>query len=198
MDPKLLRRAVRQAFPGRNRLATAGDRLEGAVLVIAVTVVLLAVPVAGAVGSELHARQRAQMVSQQETRQRAEAVLAQDAPPPVSVDDRGTVPEKARVRAAWLGPDGQPRQGEVQANRGAKAGAVVPIWIDRHSGVLTGPPLTAGDAVINAVGAGLLLWGAATATAVLLYLLVRFAHTRTRMRRWEQEWRRVSRDWTTR
>ncbi len=198
MDPKLLGRVFRQAFPGRNQLATAGDRLEGAVLVIAVTVVLLAVPVAAAVGSELHAGQWAQVVSQQETRQRAEAVLAEDAPPPVSVDDRGAVPEKAFVRATWLGPDGQVRQGDVQANQGTKAGTTVPIWIDRHDGALTEPPLSARGAAVNAIGVALMLWAAATAAVALLYLLTRFAHTRSRMRRWELEWQRVSRDWTTR
>ncbi|MCX2951488.1 hypothetical protein [Lentzea sp. NEAU-D7] len=198
MALKLLRRVVRQAFPGRNQLATAGDRLEGAVLAAAVAVALLAMPVAGAVGSELHARQRAQVESQQETRERAEAVLAEDASPPVSVDDRGTVPEKVPVRATWLGPGGQAREGDVRVNRGAKAGTAVPIWIDRYSGDLTEPPLTAGGAAVNAIGVALLLWAAATASVAFLHVLVRFVHTRLRMRRWELEWQRVSRDWTTR
>jgi hypothetical protein len=194
VDPKPVSRLVRQAFPGRNPLATAGDRLEGALLAVAVAVALLAVPIAGAVGSELHGRQRAQAVSEQEARQRAVAVLAEDAPPVLKVDDRGTVLESAPVRATWDGPDGQAREGTVQAHRGARAGTAVPIWIDRHGGV-TKPPLSAAGAAINAIGVAVLLWGAATASGALLYLVVRFARTRARMRRWELEWERVARDW---
>ncbi|GGU50124.1 Rv1733c family protein [Lentzea flava] len=197
MGSKLLSRVVRQAFPGRNELATAGDRLEGAVLAAALAVALLAVPVAGAVGSELHARQQTQVSADQQTRQRAEAVLLENAPPVVRVDDRGTVLETAPVRATWHGPDGQERQGEVQAHYGAIAGTTVPIWIDRHGG-LTPPPLSAEGAVITAIGVALLVWSAVTAAFALLYLVIRFVHTRLRARRWDLEWRQVSRDWTTR
>ncbi|MBM7863833.1 Rv1733c family protein [Lentzea nigeriaca] len=197
MGSKPLSRVVRQAFPGRNELATAGDRLEGAVLAAALVIALLAVPVAGAVGSELHARQQTRVAVDQQTRQRADAVLAENAPPAAHVDDRGTVLEAVPVRARWLGPDGQERQGEVQAHYGATAGTTVPIWIDRHGG-LTAPPLSAEGAVITAIGAALLVWGAATAAVALLYLVTRFVHTRLRRRRWELEWRQVSREWTAR
>lgn len=194
---RMLSRVVRQAFPGRNELATTGDRLEGAVLAAAVVVTLLAVPVAGAVGSEHHARQQVQVETEQRTRQRAEAVLAENAPPPVRVDDRGTVLETTSVRATWLAPDGQERHGVVQARHGALAGATVPIWVDQHGG-LTGPPLSAAGAAITSIGVALLVWGGTTAAAALLHLLTRFAHTRLRLRRWEEQWRQVSPDWTAR
>lgn len=197
MGSKLLSRVLRQAFPGRNELASAGDRLEGAVLVAAVAVALLAVPVAGAVGSDLHARQQTQVEAEQTARLRAEAVLTENAPPSLRVDDRGTVLETVPVRATWLAPDGQERHGEVQAHHGALAGATVPIWVDRH-GALTGPPLSAAGAAITAIGVALLVWASATAGAALLYLLTRFTHTRLRLRRWEEQWRQVSPDWTAR
>lgn len=197
MDPKLISRVVRQAFPGRNGLATAGDRLEGAVLAAAVVVALLAVPVAAAAGSEFHARQQAQVVSEQQTSERAQAVLIEDAPPSMEVDDRGTVLEFAPVRATWLGPDGFERQGTVQAHYGAVAGSTVPIWIDRR-GDATEPPLTAAAASIMAIGLAVLLWTAVTAAFVLLFLVIRLGHTGLRIRRWELEWKRVSRDWTAR
>ena len=60
MNAKSMSRLVRRAFPCRTRLADAGDRWEGAVLVVAVIVALLAVPIAGATGSEIYATQRDQ------------------------------------------------------------------------------------------------------------------------------------------
>lgn len=197
MDSKLIARTVRQAFPGRNELATAGDRLEGAALALAVVVALLAVPFAGAGGSELHARQRAQATSERETHRPVEAVLVQDAPPAVEVDDRGTVLETTPVPATWAGPEGQVLTGDVQAHFGALAGTTVRIWIDGRGGV-TPPPLSPAGAAVNAAGLALLVWSGSTGAAALLYLLIRFAHTRMRRRRWELEWRQVSHDWTAR
>lgn len=147
MDSKLIARTVRQAFPGRNELATAGDRLEGAALALAVVVALLAVPFAGAGGSELHARQRAQATSERETHRPVEAVLVQDAPPAVEVDDRGTVLETTPVPATWAGPEGQVLTGDVQAHFGALAGTTVRIWIDGRGGV-TPPPLSPAGAAL--------------------------------------------------
>ena len=54
MTTNPMSRLVRRVFPGRNPLATYGDRIEGAVLALGVVVAFLAVPVAGAVGSEAY------------------------------------------------------------------------------------------------------------------------------------------------
>ncbi|MET9232243.1 hypothetical protein [Lentzea sp. NPDC003310] len=197
MNSKPIARAVRLAFPGRNQLAAAGDRLEGAVLVLAVAVALLAAPIAAAAGSELHARQRAQVMAEQGIRLRAVATLVENAPPAMTVDDRGTVLETTPVAATWNGPDGQEEVGDVQAHFGALAGTTVPIWIDRQGGV-TEPPRSPEGAVINAIGFALAVWGGSTGAAALLYFLTRFTHTRLRLRRWEREWRQVSHDWTAR
>ncbi|WP_285639527.1 hypothetical protein [Lentzea sp. NBRC 102530] len=197
MNQKPIARALRQAFPGRNELATAGDRLEGALLALVVAVAVLAVPVAAAAGSEFHARQRDRVVSEQDTRWPAEAVLLENAAAPQRVDDRGTVLETTPVPAEWRAPDGETRQGEVQAHHGAPAGSTVPIWVD-HDGVVTPPPLSRWGALLNAIGLALAVWGGATAVTAVLYALTRFAHTRSRRRRWEREWRQVSRDGTVR
>jgi hypothetical protein len=155
------------------------------------------VPAAAAVGSEFYAQQQALVLSGQATSRSTEAVLTEDAPPALEVDDRGTVLETAPVPATWSGPDGQVLRGTVQANHGAKAGATVPIWTDLH-GAPTDPPLSAEAAVIKAISAAVLLWSAAAAAVSLLFVLTRFAHTRLRLRRWELQWEQVSRDWTAR
>ena len=77
-------RLVRQVFAWRNPLAGPGDRLEGTVAVIALTVTLLGLPVAAAVGSEIHAQQS--VVSEREVRgrQQVDAVLLAGTPSSVS------------------------------------------------------------------------------------------------------------------
>lgn len=197
MDATLPARVARQAFPGRNQLATAGDRLEGAVLVAAVVVALLAVPVVGAVGSEFYATQLVQSASEQQSRQETDAVLIEDAPPVKGfVDPDGPV-ESAPVRATWRGPDGTERQGTVQAAHGRKAGGTVPIWVDRD-GALTRSPLTTEGAAIKAMALAVLLWAGVAAVMALLYLAVRFMHKRMRMCRWAAEWWQIAPDWTAR
>src|SRR5690242_12862860 len=101
MDTKPISRMARRAFPGRNQLATAGDRLEGAALVLTVLIALLAVPVAGATGSEWYAMQKSQAETEQQARHRAEAVLVEDAPPLAGSTGRGRAAESPRVLATW-------------------------------------------------------------------------------------------------
>ncbi|GAB2862124.1 Rv1733c family protein [Lentzea nigeriaca] len=197
MDTKPISRLARQAFPGRNELATAGDRLEGAVLVIAVLVALLAAPVAAATGSELYATQRSQVASEQQTRHRIEAVLIEDAPPSTWTAERGGVVESPLVPARWRAADGAERHGAVPANYDAQVGTTVRIWVDQNGDVAK-PPLTGGGAASTAVAVAVLLWTAVAAAMSLLYLAVRFTHKRIRLRRWAGEWERIAPDWTSR
>lgn len=197
MDAKQLAGVVRQAFPGRNPLATAGDRIEGVVLVVAVVVALLALPVAAAVGSDFYAAQLAQSASEQQTRQQVVAVLLEDAPPVSGVVDPDGPVESASVRATWRGPDGVPREGLVRAAHGRKAGGILPIWVDR-GGDPVEPPLTTAGAVVEAAGLAALLWAGVSAAMAVLYLAVRFTHKRMRTRRWAAEWERIASGWTAR
>lgn len=197
MDTKPISRMARRAFPGRNQLATPGDRLEGAALVLAVLIALLAVPVAGATGSEWYATQKVQAASEQQNRHRAEAVLIEDAPQLVGSAGRGRTAESPRVLATWRASDGTERHGTVQANYDAKAGATVPIWIDRR-GALAKEPLTAEGVAFNAITIAVLLWTAVAVVMILLYLVVRSVHQRIRLRRWAGEWERIAPGWTSR
>ena len=197
MTAKPMSRLVHQAFPGRNRLATVGDRVEGAVLVLGLTVTLLAVPVVGAMGSEIYATQKARVAVEQATRHKVDAVLIEDAPEAIGSSERGGVVETAPVLARWRLADGSARQGVVQAHYDAKAGAGVTIWVDER-GSVSEPPMTTEGAAIDAIVLALLLWGATAGAMVLLYLVTRFVHKRIRLHRWAREWEQISSDWTGR
>jgi hypothetical protein len=197
MTAKPMSRLVHQAFPYRNRLATAGDRIESTVLVLGVAVAMLAVPIAGAAGSEMYTAQRERVAVEQVGKSRAEAILIEDAPPTIGSSERGGVVETAPVLAQWRLQDGSARRGPVQVHYDAKAGASVPIWVDR-SGDVTEPPLTPAGAAIDALVLALLLWSAIAGSMALLYLAVRFTHKRFRARRWGNEWARIAPEWTER
>jgi len=197
MTAKPMSRLVHQAFPYRNKLATTGDRIESTVLVLGVVVALLAVPVAGATGSEIYATQRERVVAEQAARSRADAILIEDAPPTIGSSERGGTVETTSVLAKWRLRDGSARQGYVQAHYDAKAGAAVSIWIDEN-GNASEPPMTNGGAAIDAIVLALLLWSAAAGSMALLYLAVRFTHKRLRLRQWASEWERIAADWTRR
>lgn len=197
MTTKPMSRLVHQAFPYRNKLATAGDRIESMVLVLGIAVALLAVPVAGAAGSEIYASKRERVAVEQASRSRADAILVEDAPPTIGSSERGGTVETVPVLAKWRLRDGTTRQGPVQVHYDAKAGAVVSIWVDEN-GSASEPPLTPAGAAIDALVLALMLWGAATGSMALLYLAVRFAHKTVRRRQWATEWKRIAPEWTGR
>ncbi|MDX8052193.1 hypothetical protein SK571_22645 [Lentzea sp. BCCO 10_0798] len=197
MTANSMSRLVHQAFPYRNELATAGDRIESTVLVLGIAVALLAVPVAGAIGSEIYSSQSARAAVEQATKSRAEAILIEDAPPAISMSERGGAVEAASVLATWRPRDGSTRHGAVQAPYDAKAGAAVPIWIGEN-GEVSEPPLTAEDAALDAIFLALLLWSAAAGSMALFFLATRFAHKQIRMRGWAHDWERIAPAWTGR
>lgn len=195
MTANPMSRLVRRVFPGRNPLATYGDRIEGAVLALGVVVAFLAVPVAGAVGSETYATYKSRVEVEQTNRSQVDAVLVEDAPE-MSGHSEVAV-ETASVTAAYRLPDGTVREGLVQAPYDAASGATVRIWID-GSGEVVEPPMTSDGAVISAFVIALLLWSGAAGLMAFFYVVVRFLHMRIRLRWWKLEWELTAPDWTGR
>jgi len=185
-------RLVRRVFHGRNPLTRTSDRVESAVFVIALLVVLLGLPVAAATGSEVYARESVASTEQLRTRHQIEATVLEDTGPGVTTGVTG--PD---VRASWQAPDGTPRQGAVSAAYDLKAGSTVPVWIDRN-GAVTTPPLTPEGAVITAVGWAGLLWLGLGCVLCSAYLLTVHLNRRRNARRWEAEWTAVEPEWTRR
>ncbi|MEV6235610.1 hypothetical protein [Lentzea sp. NPDC051838] len=188
-------RLVRRVFPGRNPLATYGDRIEGAVLALGVAVALLAVPVAGAVGSETYTGYEARVDAEHASRTQVDAVLVEDTPEMRGHSD-GTV-EKTPATATWRLPDGSVHKGVVPAAYEMRSGATVRIWTDR-GGEAVDPPMTHEGAVVGAFMIAFLLWSVLTGVMTLFYGVVRFLHMRIRLRWWKLEWELTAPDWTGR
>lgn len=139
-------RLVRWLGWDRNPLRRPADRIEAALRLAVLILILTAVPavtvIAGRTADHLFLR-TAQ--SQQAADHRVDAVLTQAAP--ADVIDPYVAVETTWAPARWTAPDGSARSGQVLAVAGAPKGSTVPIWVsssgavtDRPPGTMTSPP----------------------------------------------------------
>jgi hypothetical protein len=190
-----LARCARRLGFDRNPLRRRTDRIEAAIRLVTLILLVVAVPAAAVVAGlqadhlalrQVHARQVAE--------HQVTAVLLQQAPP-TGIPDPYTSVQMTLVLARWQPPSGPARSGQVLAPAGARAGSTVSVWIDA-SGAITGPPPDhreiVGDVYITAVVAGLvvslLVLGSGT--------LARRALDRRRLHAWDAEWRATGPRWS--
>ncbi len=186
-------RLARLLRPGGNPLARGADRLEAAVLVLAMTIAVVLVPVMLTLGSLTFASLSDQAERQAATRHEFVAVLLQDAPAAV-VGRGGAVGGRSVVRAQWRMPAGGVRTGQVEVVNGSKAGQEVPVWLD-DSGQPVDPPLSTESVVAEAVAVAVLGWLVAAGLLTLACYGLHAALQRRRYRAWDADWARVAPDW---
>jgi hypothetical protein len=171
----------------RNPLRRGTDRVQGALRLVMIILVVAVIPAAVAAGrwADHYALHRAQ--AQMAADHKVTAVLLRDAPA-TGVPDPYTSVETTWVPARWQPPGQPPRTGEVLALAGARKGSTVRTWID-PSGAITDPPVDHRVIVGD-------VWLAVTATLLLSGLLLLAAGEltrrmldRRRLRAWEAEWR---------
>ncbi len=187
-DGTRLARCARRLGFDRNPLRRRTDRVEAAIRLATLILLLVAVPIVTlAVSRQVDhlALRRAQ--AQQAAEHQVTAVLLRQAPP-TGVPDPYTSIQMTLVLARWQ-PPGQPaRSGQVLASAGTHAGRTVQVWVDA-SGAVTGPPpdhrVIVGDVCIAAamtcLVTGLLVLGSSA--------LAQRALDRRRLRAWDAGWR---------
>jgi hypothetical protein len=119
------------------------------------------------------------------------AVLTEDAP---SVHAANPTTDGMPAAAAWRDAAGNVHTGIVEAGAGTRAGASVPVWVDR-SGVVVAAPVSAGDAVVVGVGAGVIAVVVGLAVLVGIWFGVRRVTAACNAREWERDWARVAPAW---
>jgi hypothetical protein len=146
----------------RNPLVRASDRIDALVSALAVVVLLLAVPVAAAVGTAVHDSRRDVYAEQTRTRHIITATITDDtAAQTISRTNTANLP--ARWSAA-----GAEHTGVVKAQPATKIGDHVAIWVD-DNGALADEPTATTRAAVDAVTVAVAIWASlAAATAVLL------------------------------
>ncbi|MGH3283915.1 MAG: Rv1733c family protein [Streptosporangiaceae bacterium] len=181
----------------RNPLRRGTDRIEAALRLVMMIMLVAAVPAAAVVVGQRadHLalnRARAQQVADH----LVNAVLLEQAPA-TGIPDPYTSVQTVWVPARWQPPGLPPRTGEVLATAGARKGSTVRIWIDA-SGAVTAPPSDhrdiAGDVSVAVMATCLVSWLVLLASGAL----VRRALDRRRLRAWEAEWRAAEPLWSGR
>ncbi|HEY3501276.1 MAG TPA: hypothetical protein VGN37_00660 [Actinocatenispora sp.] len=173
---------------GGSALRRPSDRVEGIAALVALLVVLLAVPAGVLVGGHATDRAAASAKQQRTGTYRTTAVLLGDVPVVVGSDGTAGYGARLPVRASWPTRAGE-RTGQIDATPGLRRGARVPVWVDR-SGAVVDPP--AGSFQVTATGAatGLGVLIGAIAAVTLFYGGLRIGLDRRRFARWDREWRR--------
>ncbi|WP_328457799.1 Rv1733c family protein [Amycolatopsis sp. NBC_00438] len=174
-------------LPRRGSVARPSDRVQGALLAVAVMLALAVLPFAASFGSETYVRQQQQSAEQLRTRTQVVATLLADGPALKANTRSGVAGSGEPADATWTLADGTSRAGKVVADQGAVKGDRLPVWVDGN-GNPSRPPLTGAAVVIEAVVSALGLWlGAAGLLALACYLTARTLD-RFRLARWQQEW----------
>lgn len=192
-----LARCARRLGFDRNPLRRRTDRIEAAIRLATMVLLLVAVPIAAIVAGQLtdHLALR-DAHAQQGAEHEVTAVLLRQARAAVVPDPYASV-QLTYVLARWQPPGKPPRSGQVLALAGARAGSTVAVWID-GSGALASPPPghrdIVGDVTVAAIttclAASLLVLGS---NALALRVL-----DRRRLRAWDAEWRATGPLWSGR
>ena len=192
-----LARLVRWLGFDRNPLRRGTDRVEAALRLVLILLLVVAVPAAAVAAgrwADRYALHRAQ--AQRAVDHLVTAVLLEDAPA-TGIPNPYTNVQTSWVPARYQPPGQPPRTGEVLALAGARKGSTVQTWVD-PSGAVTDPPLEHRVVVGD-------VWLAVTATCLVSWLvllaagvLVRSGLDRRRLRAWEAEWRASGPLWSGR
>jgi hypothetical protein len=163
---------------GRNPLVRASDRVEVAVLALAVVALLAVIPFAGAVGTAVHDEHAQRYAAQQHDRHQVAATATADSKP----SPRRSV---AVVHARWRAGDVE-NAGAFTYNDPVKDGSSVDIWVDNH-GRQVSPPAPSWQAAADAIVAAVGLWLCAAAAATVMVALVRGGLRHARYNAWNRD-----------
>ncbi|MGI5132814.1 Rv1733c family protein [Pseudonocardia sp. CA-107938] len=177
----------------RNPLRRPIDAVEALVGTVLAILGGVAVFVALVIGLTVHGQVGDQARRDTATSRPVTAELVEDT---TAVVNPSSVTARPRVTASvrWTGSDGTPQQGEAAVEAGLQAGAAVTVWLDRD-GRPTHSPLTASDAVLCGLLAGLGAAVAAAAALVFAWVLMRHVVLAVNCRRWADEWAAVEPHW---
>lgn len=165
---------------GRNPLVRSSDRWEAIITALTVVVVILMLPVAGAVGTAVY---YSEAVSYARAAATYHSVAAEVTADSAGVSEPYVVGTLTPIR--WI-VDGQLRTDVVHSRHWYAAGGSMPIWVDDRGMRVAGPPNRI-DPALTAVGAALVVCAAAIVAGAALLVVVRCRLDRRRYAAWDAE-----------
>jgi hypothetical protein len=172
---------------GRNPLVRVGDRIEAVAVALAVTISLLAAPVAGAIGTAVHDARSQACAEAAHTRHTLTAIVTTTGHTAVTAPRYASA---TTVRARWRA-DGIEHSDAFNWDSAVTAGNQIEIWVDTH-GKRVSPPAPPAQAAVDAVCAAVTIWLGVLAAAAALVGLVRWRLDRLRDVAWEREIRSLA------
>lgn len=163
----------------RNPLVRRSDRIEALVLALAIMVSLLAVPLAGAVGTAVYDSRRDVYAEQARTRHITTATITDD-----TAAQKISRTGEATMQARWSA-FGLEHSGAVTAPSASESGDHVTIWVD-NNGILADKPTPTSRAAVDAVTAAAAIWASVAAAAAILVAGTRAVCDRIRAIGWRQ------------
>ena len=192
-----LARTARWLGFDRNPLRRGTDRIEAAMRLVLVVLLVAAVPAAAVLAGQRADRLALNRAHAQRAADHlVTAVLMEQAPATGSPDPYTSV-QTTWVPARWQPPGLPPQTGDVLAAAGARKGSTVPIWTG-PSGEVTDPPLDhrdiVGDVCVAVIATCLISWLVLLASGALALR----ALDRRRLSAWDAEWRASGPLWSGR
>lgn len=164
----------------RHPLVRASDRIEAVAGLIVVLVALVAVPVAGAVGTAVHDSLVHTFAADRISKHEVVATVTH----PSSLDPQPY--DKPFVTSIQWQFGGRVLTADVRTSDSMKAGQQQMIWVD-SAGNRTGKPLTDQNAATEAVVVAVGLWLAVAGTAAGAWAVLRMRLDRSRYADWDRE-----------
>lgn len=180
----------------RNPLRRRTDRIEAAIRLATMFLLVVAVPLACIVSGRLAGHLAQRQAHDQAAAERQVTAVVLEAAPAGNTPDPFSSVQETMVPARWQPPGQAARTGQVLAPAGTRAGSTETIWVDA-AGAATSPPdsgvvdAATCVAVVNTIlAAGLIL--------LLANLLARRALNRRRMSEWDDAWQATGPLWSGR
>ncbi len=162
---------------------------------VALVLMLLAVPVTGALGVARYEAEALAALEKSVNGYKTVAVImehpsARETPP-------GAYGFPVQVLATWRTPDGRQHEGRIPADPELTAGSEVPLWVDAD-GQPTAAPRSQGEIITTAVATS--VWNLVLMELAVIggYWLFRWLMDRFRMASLGAEWARVEPWWSQR
>lgn len=166
-----------------NPLLRPEDRVEAAVRLLVYLAVMLSIPLACAVGTEVYVDDAAEIATEQATRVEVPARIV-SAPELVE-------PYHLEARVRWQDGRGA-HEATAQVPRTAEQGDTVPVWTDPHGAIVPRPRVSE-VAGIGGVGTALLVLFAVAAWGAAVIRAARWGLDRRRTTALDAEWRALAR-----